>query len=72
MQFLPTPTVVCAGRAYSHWDSADGRWSIRGGVRNLTDEVYRTDAQEFSSIAGIQTAYYGLPRNYYVSFGMRF
>ena len=57
---------------YSHWDSSDGRWYVRGGVRNLTDEVYRTDAQEFSSIAGIQTAYYGLPRNYYVSFGMRF
>jgi iron complex outermembrane receptor protein len=57
---------------YSHWDSSDGRWYVRGGIRNLTDEVYRTDAQEFSSIAGIQTAYYGLPRNYYVSFGMRF
>lgn len=57
---------------YSHWDSADGKWHIRAGVRNLTDKVYKTDAQEFSSIAGIQTAYYGLPRNYYLSFGMHF
>jgi iron complex outermembrane receptor protein len=30
--------------------------------RNLSDEVYRTDAQEFSSVGNIRTAYYGAPR----------
>ncbi|MGB8634610.1 MAG: TonB-dependent receptor [Rhodanobacteraceae bacterium] len=49
------------------FDSADGRWQVRAGVRNLTDETYKTDAQEFSSVGNIQTAYYGWPRNYYVS-----
>ena len=49
------------------FDSADGRWQLRAGVRNLTDKTYMTDAQEFSSVANIQTAYYGWPRNYYVS-----
>ena len=46
---------------------ADGRWQLRAGVRNLTDELYKTDGQEFSSIGGIQTAYFGAPRNYYAS-----
>ena len=54
------------------WDSSDGRWQLRAGVRNLTDEVYKTDGQEFSSIGGIQTAYYGAPRNYYASLRYNF
>ncbi|HNR91681.1 MAG TPA: TonB-dependent receptor [Dokdonella sp.] len=49
------------------WDSADYRWQIRAGVRNLTDKLYKTDAQEFSSVGNIQTAYYGMPRNYYIT-----
>ncbi len=49
------------------FDSADGHWQFRAGVRNLTDKTYKTDAQEFSSVANIQTAYFGWPRNYYVS-----
>lgn len=57
---------------YAGWDSADGRWELRTGVRNLTDEVYKTDGQEFSSIGGIQTAYYGAPRNYYASLRFNF
>ncbi|MFN3669741.1 MAG: TonB-dependent receptor [Brevundimonas sp.] len=44
------------------WDSADGRYSAGLYGRNLSDEVYKTDAQEFSSVAGIRTAYYGAPR----------
>ena len=31
-------------------------------VKNLADEVYKTDAQEFSSVGGIRTAYFGAPR----------
>ena len=49
------------------YDSADGHWQFRAGVRNLTDKVYKTDGQEFSSVGNIRTAYYAWPRNYYVS-----
>ena len=49
------------------FDSADSKWQIRAGVRNLTDELYKTDGQEFSSVGNIQTAYYGWPRHYYAS-----
>lgn len=44
------------------WESADGRFSAGLYGRNLSDEVYKTDAQEFSSVAGIRTAYYGTPK----------
>jgi iron complex outermembrane receptor protein len=53
--------------AFGVYDSADGHWQIRAGVRNLGDKVYKTDGQEFSSVGNIQTVYYGWPRNYYVS-----
>ncbi|HET8897237.1 MAG TPA: TonB-dependent receptor [Rhodanobacteraceae bacterium] len=49
------------------YDSADGHWQLRAGVRNLGDKLYKTDGQEFSSVANIQTVYYGAPRNYYLS-----
>lgn len=53
--------------AYGVFDSADAKWQLRAGVRNLTDEVYKTEGQEFSSVGNIQTAYYGWPRHYYVA-----
>jgi iron complex outermembrane recepter protein len=40
--------------------------------RNLSDEVYRTDAQEFSSVGNIRTAYYGAPRAWSVVFTARY
>lgn len=52
---------------FGSWTSASGQWNVRSGVRNLTDEVYKTEGQEFSSIGNIQTAYFGMPRNYYLS-----
>lgn len=52
---------------YGVWDSSNYDWQVRTGVRNLGDEVYMTDGQEFSSVGNIQTAYYGMPRNYYLS-----
>lgn len=52
---------------YGVFVSPSTSWQVRAGVRNLTDEVYKTDAQEFSSVGNIQTAYYGTPRNYYVT-----
>lgn len=54
------------------WDSADLAWQVRAGVRNLTDEVYKTEGQEFSSVGNIQTAYYGWPRHYYLSLRYNF
>ena len=49
------------------WDAPSLDWQVRAGVRNLTDETYMTEGQEFASVGNIQTAYYGLPRNVYVS-----
>ncbi|HET6432181.1 TonB-dependent receptor [Dyella sp.] len=49
------------------YDSADGHWQFRTGVKNLTNRVYKTDGQEFSSVGNIRTAYYGMPRNWYFS-----
>ncbi|WP_312369508.1 TonB-dependent receptor [Stenotrophomonas sp.] len=53
--------------AYGVWDSSQLTWQVRAGVRNLTDKQYKTEGQEFASVGNIQTAYYGLPRNWYVS-----
>ena len=53
--------------AYGVWDSPQLTWQVRAGVRNLTDKQYKTEGQEFASVANIQTAYYGLPRNWYMS-----
>ncbi len=52
---------------YGIWDSPEGSWQVRAGVKNLTDKVYKTDGQEFSSVGNIQTAYYGWPRHFYVA-----
>ena len=52
---------------YGVWDSPQYTWQVRAGVRNLTDETYMTEGQEFASVGNIQTAYYGLPRNVYLS-----
>ena len=49
------------------WDSPQYSWQVRAGVRNLTDKNYKTEGQEFASVGNIQTAYYGLPRDWYVS-----
>lgn len=53
--------------AYGVWDSPQYTWQVRAGVRNLTDRTYKVEGQEFASVGNIQTAYYGWPRNWYVS-----
>jgi iron complex outermembrane receptor protein len=40
--------------------------------RNLSDEVYRTDGQEFSSVGNIRTVYYGAPQTWSVVFTARY
>ncbi|MCL7713064.1 TonB-dependent receptor [Stenotrophomonas mori] len=57
---------------YGVWDSPQLVWQVRAGVRNLTDKQYKTEGQEFASVGNIQTAYYGLPRNGYVSLRYNF
>ncbi|HEX8902515.1 TonB-dependent receptor [Vitreimonas sp.] len=40
--------------------------------RNLSDEVYKTDGQEFSSVGNIRTVYYGAPQTWSVVFTARY
>jgi iron complex outermembrane receptor protein len=54
------------------WASASNHWYGSAGIKNLTDEVYKVDAQEFSSVGNIQTAYYGDPQTWQVIAGYRF
>jgi iron complex outermembrane receptor protein len=48
------------------WNDSTDRYSIGLYGQNLSDEVYKTDAQEFSSIGNIRTAYFGAPRTWMV------
>lgn len=54
------------------WTAASGRYSIGAYGQNLSDEVYKTDAQEFSSIGNIRTAYYGAPQTWMVKLTARY
>ena len=40
--------------------------------QNLTNETYKTDAQEFSVVGGIRTAYFGAPRTWMVKLTARY
>ncbi|MBR7621397.1 TonB-dependent receptor [Phenylobacterium sp. 20VBR1] len=44
------------------WENSERNLSAGIYGKNLADEVYKTDAQEFSSVGGIRTAYFGAPR----------
>ena len=54
------------------YSTSNDRFSLAIIGRNLTDEAYRTDAQEFSSVAGIRTSYWGAPRTVLVQAGVKF
>ncbi|MFJ6025287.1 TonB-dependent receptor [Brevundimonas sp. NPDC092305] len=54
------------------WNDASGRYSVGAYGQNLSDEVYKTDAQEFSSIGNIRTAYYGAPRTWMLKLTARY
>ncbi len=58
--------------AYAVYDFANPAWSLTVGGKNLGDEVYKVDAQEFSSVGNIQTAYYGDPSTWYAALNYRF
>ncbi len=44
------------------YETANKHWAIGVYGNNLSDRAYKTDAQEFSSVGGIRTVYYGAPR----------
>jgi iron complex outermembrane receptor protein len=54
------------------WEDASRRITAGLYGQNLSDEAYRTDAQEFSSVGNIRTVYYGAPRTYTFRVGYRF
>jgi iron complex outermembrane receptor protein len=58
--------------AYVQYDAPGGRYFVRGGVKNLTKSLYRTDGQEFSAVGNIQTVYFGDPRTWSITGGFRF
>jgi iron complex outermembrane receptor protein len=58
--------------AFVQYDAPGDKYYVRGGVKNLTKSIYLTDAQEFSSVGNIQTAYYGDPRTWTITAGFRF
>ncbi|PLK27591.1 TonB-dependent receptor [Novosphingobium sp. TH158] len=58
------------GNLYAQVDL--GSYYLRGMVKNVSDSRYRTDGQEFSSVGNIQTVYYGDPRTWNVTVGVRF
>ncbi len=60
------------GNLYAQLDLMNGRYYLRGQVKNVTGSLYKTDGQEFSSVGNIQTVYYGDPRVWNVTVGARF
>ena len=54
------------------WESPDRKYTAGLYLKNLGDKEYKTDAQEFSSAAGIQTVYYGAPRTVFFRVTGRF
>lgn len=54
------------------WNDASDRYSVGVYGQNLSDEVYKTDAQEFSSVGNIRTAYFGAPRTWMVKVSAKY
>lgn len=54
------------------WNAPSGRYSLGAYAQNLTNEVYKTDAQEFSSVGNIRTAYYGAPQTFMVKLSFNY
>lgn len=54
------------------WNDALGRYTVGLYGQNLLDETYRTDAQEFSSVGNIRTAYYGAPQTWMIKLSARY
>jgi iron complex outermembrane recepter protein len=70
------PTLTQDGywlvNARAVWRSEGGRFYAMLHGKNLTDEVYMVDAQEFSNVAGVRTAYFGAPVNVNLTVGVNY
>jgi iron complex outermembrane receptor protein len=44
------------------YETENKHWALGLYGNNLSERAYKTDAQEFSSVGGIRTVYYGAPR----------
>lgn len=44
------------------WEDATRKFTVGVYGNNLGNKAYKTDGQEFSSVGGIRTVYYGAPR----------
>ncbi|MGX7951020.1 TonB-dependent receptor [Tsuneonella sp. HG249] len=58
------------GNVYAQVDFE--KFYLRGMIKNVTGELYKTDGQEFSAVANIQTVYFGDPRTWQLTVGARF
>jgi iron complex outermembrane receptor protein len=54
------------------WENARKTLSLGVYGNNLFEKLYRTDAQEFSSIGNIRTVYFGAPRTVSVKLTARY
>jgi iron complex outermembrane receptor protein len=54
------------------WENSEGNLTAGVVGRNLGDEAYRTDGQEFSNVGGIRTVYYGAPQTWTATLGWRY
>ena len=68
--FVNTDTQIDGLFQNSYWmhdarivyETANKHWAVGVYGNNLSDRAYKTDAQEFSTVGGIRTVYYGAPR----------
>lgn len=67
-----TENGYAIGNLYAQADFSEGRYYLRGAVKNVGKALYKTDGQEFSSVGNIQTVYYGDPRTWSITAGFRF
>ncbi|MCB2078038.1 MAG: TonB-dependent receptor, partial [Novosphingobium sp.] len=58
------------GNVYAQVDF--DRFYLRGMIKNVGDTLYKTDGQEFSAVGNIQTVYYGDPRTWNITVGVKF
>ncbi len=54
------------------WEDASRKYSAGIYGQNLSDEVYKTDGQEFSSVGSIRTVYYGAPETVTLKLSAKF
>jgi iron complex outermembrane receptor protein len=54
------------------WEDASKKFAVGLYGYNLTNKLYKTDAQEFSSIGNIRTVYFGAPRTVSLKFTVRY